>query len=253
MADWNRFDICEAYWLLEVDYNLGGWLQERPSNQRRNEATHVQLARLGFRPSPSLGFDSLEENAREIYLENVLKLKLPLDDDMRAKLLEFFVHDWLRENHPHVFLGEHTLDPELHKAVWSGDAKRVATMIEEGADVALANDDGELALHWAAWKGDLEMVKRLVEAGSNVNAQSRQGMTPAHSAATWGDAHDSGNVIQYLVDAGANMRLKNADGMTVMEYAREKGFTDLAAIIESMVLAKSAGSAKTLARPVPDV
>lgn len=67
MPYFNRFDICEAHYLLECDYNLGGWLHERPSNQRRHEATHVQLHRLRFSPSPSLNFERLSENGQEIY------------------------------------------------------------------------------------------------------------------------------------------------------------------------------------------
>ena len=55
----DRFDICEAHYALEVDYNVGGVLQERPSNQRRNMSTDYQLHRMGFRPSPLFnGFDS---------------------------------------------------------------------------------------------------------------------------------------------------------------------------------------------------
>jgi hypothetical protein len=70
MAHFDRFDICEAYLVLETDYNVGGWLRERPSNQRRREATHIQLGRIGFRPVSSWnGFESLSENAQEIYLE----------------------------------------------------------------------------------------------------------------------------------------------------------------------------------------
>lgn len=64
----DRFDICEAHYLLERDYNRNGWLPERPSNRRRMEATHVQLARMGFRPSPGLNdVCDLEENGQEIY------------------------------------------------------------------------------------------------------------------------------------------------------------------------------------------
>jgi hypothetical protein len=64
MPYFDRFDICEAHYLLEVHYNLGGWLHERPSNQRRREATHVQLHRMQFKPAPSL---TLSENGQEIY------------------------------------------------------------------------------------------------------------------------------------------------------------------------------------------
>jgi hypothetical protein len=69
MPNFDRFDICEAYYAIESDYNKGGWLQERPSNQRRREATHVQLHRMQFKPAPSFnGFESLTENGKEIYL-----------------------------------------------------------------------------------------------------------------------------------------------------------------------------------------
>jgi len=70
MAFFDRFDICEAHYVLEVDYNVGGWLQERPSNVRRMEATHVQLFRMQFQPAVSVkeeGFDGLSENGKEIY------------------------------------------------------------------------------------------------------------------------------------------------------------------------------------------
>lgn len=70
MATFDRFDICEAHYALEIDYNEGGWLQERPSNQRRKEATHIQLERLGFKAGMGFnGFESLSENGQEIYRE----------------------------------------------------------------------------------------------------------------------------------------------------------------------------------------
>lgn len=69
-AYFDRFDICEAHYALEMDYNVGGWLRERPSNRRRMEATHVQLKRIGFKPGTMFsGFRSLSENGREIYRE----------------------------------------------------------------------------------------------------------------------------------------------------------------------------------------
>jgi len=64
----DRFDICEAHYMLEVEWNNGGWLQERPSNRRRREATHIQLHRIQFKPAPSLSsFEDLTENGQEIY------------------------------------------------------------------------------------------------------------------------------------------------------------------------------------------
>lgn len=63
----NRFDICEAHAVIEWDYNVGGWLQERPRNKRTMQATSVQLARMRFKPSPLLSYDYLSENGKNIY------------------------------------------------------------------------------------------------------------------------------------------------------------------------------------------
>ena len=64
----DRFDICEAYLTLEWAWHVGGWLHERPSNQRRMESTDVQLHRMGFRPSPMLGgYNDLSDNGKAIY------------------------------------------------------------------------------------------------------------------------------------------------------------------------------------------
>lgn len=64
----DRFDIAEAYYLIECEYNVGGWLHERESNQRRLEATHVQLHRMQFKCRDLRGFEDLTENGRAIYL-----------------------------------------------------------------------------------------------------------------------------------------------------------------------------------------
>lgn len=74
MPTFNRFDICEAHLALEWDYNQGGWLRERPSNQRHMRSTDVQLTTMGFRPGMAWGgFESLSENGKNIYHELELR------------------------------------------------------------------------------------------------------------------------------------------------------------------------------------
>lgn len=68
MAYFERYDICEAYLAMEWDWHSGGWLQERPSNQRRAESTDIQLTRIGFKIGAGFrGYESLSENGQEIY------------------------------------------------------------------------------------------------------------------------------------------------------------------------------------------
>lgn len=91
MAEWDRFDICEAHCVLEWDYNVDGWLRERPTNKRRMEATSIQLARIEFRPALNLSFGNLTENGKDIYCEAVVRLKLPVDRRLRRFIKQRFV------------------------------------------------------------------------------------------------------------------------------------------------------------------
>ena len=76
MSYFDRFDIAEAHCVLEWDYNRGGWLRERPSNQRRMASTGVQLHRMGFKPRPDLCHSTLTENGKEIYAELEARYRL---------------------------------------------------------------------------------------------------------------------------------------------------------------------------------
>lgn len=81
MAYFDRFDICEAHYALEIDYNVGGWLRERPSNRRRRESTDVQLKRMDFKAGMGFrGFESLSENGQEIYRELQTRYALPIEE-----------------------------------------------------------------------------------------------------------------------------------------------------------------------------
>lgn len=99
----NRFSICQAYAQLEADYNAGGWLRERPSNQRRRESIGVQLSRIGF-SSPYCwvdieaepGEDEGDDNeVREIYLGAVLRWDLPIDAALMRAMRRCFAPDFL--------------------------------------------------------------------------------------------------------------------------------------------------------------
>lgn len=99
------FDICQAYQQLEHDYNRGGWLQERPSNQRRRESIGVQLLRMQYRDAYrwvdicapyNEADDPGDDDVRHIYLANVLKWGLPIDEQMMARIKTYFVEDFWR-------------------------------------------------------------------------------------------------------------------------------------------------------------
>lgn len=83
-ALFSRFDLCAAYLVLEWDYNINGWLPERPSNLRRMESIGQQLHRMKFKHSTELCFETLSENAKRIYFNCVERLKLPMSEEQKA-------------------------------------------------------------------------------------------------------------------------------------------------------------------------
>ena len=93
-AEFDRFDICGAHLALENDWNVGGWLRERPSNMRRLHSTGVQLLRMGFRPAldSCCAFGYLENDDQRAIYCNALQafgLALRADDPTHAPILGF--------------------------------------------------------------------------------------------------------------------------------------------------------------------
>ena len=100
------FDIAQAHAQLESDYNVEGWLRERPSNQRRNESTSCQLSRIRY-SEPRLHVDICaqqdeddddepgDDAVRDIYLLNVLQWGLPIDAAMMAAIKRSYSPDFV--------------------------------------------------------------------------------------------------------------------------------------------------------------
>jgi hypothetical protein len=89
----NTFDLFEAHYLLESDFNVSGILQERPSNQRRKMSTSFQLSRMGFHPMPSLSFETLSDNGKQIYMDLVFQYGLESSLIRTVKDLDYFLPD----------------------------------------------------------------------------------------------------------------------------------------------------------------
>lgn len=105
------FLLCQAHAQLESDYNVGGWVRERPSNWRRRESTSCQLHRLGFsnphgwvdiEAEPDADDDE-DEDVRYIYVRNVINWKLPMTERLKAVARRLITEEFLQKNAPQVF------------------------------------------------------------------------------------------------------------------------------------------------------
>lgn len=98
--------------------------------------------------------------------------------------------------------------------------KVLRALLERGADIDAADDNGRSALFWAAWgpKSDLALVKLLLERGANPNRRTAFDGTPLHSAIMWEDAE----VVAAMVRAGADPSAADASGQSARAAAAGK-------------------------------
>ncbi|HUG90340.1 MAG TPA: ankyrin repeat domain-containing protein [Planctomycetaceae bacterium] len=108
---------------------------------------------------------------------------------------------------------------DVADAVMRGDAAGVRRLLEQKADVNLAQVDGATALHWAIYRDDLEVAELLIGAGANVNAANRAGVTPLAMASLYGSAA----LIERLLNAGADAKERGPDGETTVMLAARNG------------------------------
>lgn len=76
---------------------------------------------------------------------------------------------------------ESTMTP-LHHAALAGDTGRIESLVDDGADVNAADDNGMTALHFAAEKGRLPAVKLLLNMGARYDVRTQEGKTAADLA-----------------------------------------------------------------------
>jgi ankyrin repeat protein len=116
---------------------------------------------------------------------------------------------------------------ELADAAMNGDAKAVAKLLEQHADVNSAQADGATALQWAVYRGDVATAKALVKAGASVTQANRDGATPLSLACQDG----SPDLIRVLLDAGADANEALQNGETALMMAARTGNPDTLALL----------------------
>ena len=91
-------------------------------------------------------------------------------------------------------------------AISSGDAVRVATMLDAGAAINALDGHGQTTLMNAAHKGQTEIVRLLAKRGANLNHTAKFGL----SALMLAVIANHPAVVRVLVDAGADITLRGS-------------------------------------------
>jgi ankyrin repeat protein len=120
----------------------------------------------------------------------------------------------------------------LHLACFSGGAAATRLLVSRGANLetlAQASFAQVRPLGTAAFSGDRESAAVLLEAAADANGRGEGGFTPLHSAAQNGDLE----LVRLLLRHGADPGAAAAAGRTPAALAREAGYDDCAAVLES--------------------
>ena len=124
---------------------------------------------------------------------------------------------------------KYVYDTSLVRAIKTGDADRVRTLIYANVDINERNYAGITPLTIAAEKGHLAIVKLLLEeGGASVNLNSSYGVTPLIAAAAAGHRE----VADLLLKNGADPTAKDDLGKTALLHAMS---SDDAKLTETLV------------------
>ena len=122
--------------------------------------------------------------------------------------------------------------PPLHLSAAFATPQAVELLLEHGAHVHQVSHNAmrNQALHACIALGNsIESLRLLIEAGADVNATQAGGYAPLHQAAANGNAA----VIELLLAHNADKTARCDQGKTPADYARDRGHSDLAALLET--------------------
>jgi ankyrin repeat protein len=117
----------------------------------------------------------------------------------------------------------------LHDAAKEGDLAKVKSLITEGSDVNIADENGTTPLHFAADRGHIDVVELLISKGADVNAETKRGFTPLH----WAAQQDHKDVVELLISKGADVNAETKRGFTPLHGAARTGDKDLVELLIS--------------------
>ena len=118
----------------------------------------------------------------------------------------------------------------LMLAAFNGHTEIAERLLEAGARVDLRDSTNRTAFMFACTGPSLKLVTLLHRRGANINdIDSHESWTPLMFAAAEGYS----DVVQYLLSNGANPKAEDVDGETAATFARQRGFAEVAALIEA--------------------
>jgi ankyrin repeat protein len=115
----------------------------------------------------------------------------------------------------------------------NGNVALLREVLRGEPDLGATNRYGGVALIPASDRGHVDMVRALLDTEIDVDHVNNLGWTALLEAVILGDggpAHQE--IVRMLLAAGADPAIADRDGVTPLEHARERGYTEMAAMLE---------------------
>jgi len=118
----------------------------------------------------------------------------------------------------------------LGLAAFFGAAQAVDCLLHHKADTGTPskNPMQVMPLHSAAAGQHVQIARMLLEAGAPVNAAQQDGFTPLHAAAQNGQV----DMVRLLLEHGADVNVVTRKHETPADLAKAGGFSDILALLE---------------------
>ena len=116
----------------------------------------------------------------------------------------------------------------LHEAAKTGRIDAVKGLLDQGADLAALDDDGETPLTAAALAGQTATVKLLVARGADIKGRNKGGFTALHAAAYTGHV----GIVEFAIDRGVEIDDQdNKAKITALHAAVERDHLDVVKLL----------------------
>lgn len=126
------------------------------------------------------------------------------------------------------------LDEDLIYHANFGEAEKIKSLLEAGANPDAIGEDGWPAISLATMRSDKEgekIVHLLVEAGANLNVRDANGETPLMNAISI----NSPALVKYMIERGADFHAISTSGRNVQAFSQHYANEDVSALIEEAI------------------
>ncbi|GGU11116.1 hypothetical protein GCM10007979_06660 [Nocardioides albus] len=161
------------------------------------------------------------------------------DSNRRTPLLLAVTDDHLETARLLVFLGA---DPDAldgqHDTPWlvtgvTGSVPMAELLLTVDPDLTVRNRYGGISIIPASERGHADYVARVAKTAIDVNHVNDLGWTALLEAVILGEGSDRWQrIVRSLLEHGADPSIADRDGVTPLEHARNRGFTEIAHILE---------------------